>query len=75
MHLAHTTMFLTDDELVALTGYKLASKQVAFLRSRRIPFYTNKSGHPRVVKTVIEGGGRPKEAKKTWSPSWADDQQ
>ena len=68
-------MFLTDEELVQLTGYRQASKQVAHLKAQRIPFYTNRAGHPRVARAVLEGRKvvTPKPAA-TWSPSWAGNQ-
>lgn len=71
-----TDLFLTDDELVTLTGYRQPSKQVAHLRAQRIPFHTNRAGHPRVARAAVEGrkvanpapAGAP---KSSWSPSWA----
>lgn len=65
-------MFLSDEELFKLTGFKQPAKQCAHLKSQRIPFFTNKSGQPRVARTAIEG--RKTQALKqetTWSPSWA----
>lgn len=46
-------MFLTEQELVDLTGYRQASKQAAHLKSQRIPFHTNRAGHPRVARVVL----------------------
>lgn len=66
------TLFLTEDELVELTGFKRAAKQVDHLKRQRIPFHTNKAGHPRVARAVLEGGRVPqKTIKPSWSPSWA----
>jgi hypothetical protein len=48
-------MFLTESELVDLTGYRQPAKQVAHLKAQRIPFHTNKCGHPKVAKAVLEG--------------------
>lgn len=68
-------MFLTEAELVDLTGYRQASKQVAHLKSQRIPFYLNKANHPRVARAVLEGGGKQKPTKpQGWTPPWADAQ-
>jgi hypothetical protein len=64
-------MFLTEQELVALTGYRQASKQAAHLKSQRIPFHTNRSGHPRVARAVLEGRKVVEKTAKSWSPSWA----
>lgn len=65
------TMFLTDEELFDLTGYRQPSKQVAHLKLQRIPFHLNRAGHPKVARAILEG--RRPEPKKdaTWSPSWA----
>jgi len=67
-------MFLTEDELVDLTGYRQAAKQVAHLKAQRIPFHTNRAGHPRVARAILEGAKASAEkaaTKTTWSPSWA----
>jgi Domain of unknown function (DUF4224) len=69
-------MFLTEDELYELTGYRMASKQVKHLKAQRIPFHTNRAGHPRVARAIIEGGGvKAMQAaaapKPTWNPSGA----
>lgn len=65
-------MFLTNDELVELTGYRQASKQVRHLREQRIAFHLNKAGQPKVARATIEGRkvSEPKTVQ-TWSPSWA----
>ena len=69
------TLFLTDQELVELTGYRHVSKQVAHLKAQRIPFHTNRAGHPRVARAVFEGGkvAAPKTTP-SWSPAWAASQ-
>ena len=66
-------MFLTDDELFELTGYRQSSKQIAMLRKQGVPFNVNASGHPKVARAVIEGGKQaaPKRAIADWNPSWA----
>jgi hypothetical protein len=65
-------MFLTPEELETLTGYKQPSKQVAHLKAQRIPFHTNRAGHPRVARAILEGAkSTPKATKAAWSPSWA----
>ena len=65
------TMFLTELELVELTGYRQPAKQVAHLKAQRIPFHVNRAGHPRVARAILEGGkvAAPKTTT-TWSPSW-----
>lgn len=64
-------LFLTDEELALLTGYRQASKQVAHLKSQRIPFHTNRAGHPRVARAVLEGKRTVEPKQASWSPSWA----
>ena len=64
-------MFLTDEELFELTGYRQPSKQVAHLKAQRIPFHLNRAGHPRVARAILEGAKAQKTAPATWSPSWA----
>lgn len=63
--------FLTKDELVTLTGYKQPRKQASHLRTQRIPYHTNKAGHPIVARAVVEGG-KPKATKQQtqWEPKW-----
>lgn len=69
------SLFLSDADLLELTGYRQHSKQVAHLRAQRIPFHTNKAGHPRVARAALEGRKVPTESQKSnkpaWSPSWA----
>lgn len=68
-------MFLTESELIDLTGYRQASKQVLHLKAQRIPFHTNRAGHPRVARAILEGSKASQPAKpKTWSPSWGANQ-
>lgn len=65
-------VFLSDEEIFMLTGYKQASKQCAQLKSQGIPFHINKAGQPRVARARIEGGKvSEKTRSKSWSPSWA----
>lgn len=65
---------MTDQELIDLTGYRQASKQAAHLKAQRIPFHTNRAGHPRVARAVLEGRKVVEKTAKTWSPSWAGNQ-
>lgn len=65
-------MFLTDDELFDLTGYRQAKKQIAMLKKQGVPFYVNAAGQPRVARAIIEGKHvKAAEVKKDWIPSWA----
>lgn len=65
-------MFLTEQEVADLTGYKQAGKQVAMLRRQGVPFHVNAAGHPKVARAVIEGKQTHATiTSKTWTPSWA----
>jgi hypothetical protein len=69
------SLFLSEDDLFELTGYRQPTKQVAHLRKERIPFHQNRAGRPRVTKAVLEGRkvapASPNSNKTSWSPSWA----
>lgn len=65
------TMFLTNEELADLTGYKQAARQVEQLKRQRIPFHLNAAGRPKVARAILEGNWAPKPVEKTWEPSWA----
>jgi Domain of unknown function (DUF4224) len=47
-------MFLTDAELVRLTGYKLRHKQIAWLRANKIPLIVSAAGFPVVAARELE---------------------
>lgn len=64
-------MFLDDEDLYILTGYRYHSKQVAELRRMGVPFRVNSHGRPAVAKAVIEGSKPAPDQPKKWSPSWA----
>ncbi len=62
-------LFLTGEELATLTGRKLKSRQIEWLRTTGIPFRVNATGHPVVTRGVIEG--RKEEhaaAPQRWTP-------
>ena len=69
-------MFLDDEELAELTGYRQARKQVAMLKRQGVPFYLNAAGHPRVVRAILEGkhAAKASTANTDWTPSWAGKQ-
>lgn len=64
-------LFLSDAELVDLTGYRQPAKQAAHLKAQRIPFHTNRAGHPKVARAVLEGRKVAEKTAQSWSPSWA----
>jgi hypothetical protein len=45
---------LTREELSGWTGYKLPSKQIAWLKERRHKFIVNATGHPVVSRSYFE---------------------
>lgn len=47
-------MFLTDGQLVRLTGYKLRNKQIAWLREQKIPLIVSAAGFPVVAARELE---------------------
>ena len=47
-------MFLTDDQLVVLTGKKRRHKQIAWLRERGIPLIISAAGFPVVAARELE---------------------
>ena len=61
-------MFLTPDELVALTGRKVRKLQVEQLRTMGIPFYVNAVGRAVVVRSVLEGSKEQQPPRAKWQP-------
>lgn len=58
------TIFLTSDELVALTGFKMPARQVTWLRSKGWRFEINGNRRPIVARKYAEnmlGCGVPEE--------------
>ena len=64
-------LFLTDEEMVRLTGFKRAAKQIAQLKAQRIPHFTNAAGQPRIARAVLEGRKAAQPKQDTWNPPWA----
>lgn len=63
-------LFLNDEEMAILTGFKWHSKQVEWLRKNGVPFRVNAGGQPVVTRSAIEGGQQLQEPiKKAWEPS------
>lgn len=57
--------FLSLDEICALTGRKMKTKQIEALRNMGLPFWVNAIGQPVVTVAAVEGRKQaPKE--KTW---------
>jgi hypothetical protein len=47
-------MFLTREEIKQLTGYRIPSAQIRWLRSEEFKFKVAADGRPRVLKTEVE---------------------
>jgi hypothetical protein len=61
-------MFLTQEDLVVLTGRKVKSKQIEALRRMGLPFHVNACGKPVVARSTIEGR-RESAATKSKPPA------
>ena len=65
-------MFLTRDEVASLTDYKRYGKQCDVLRQMGIPFITNPTGRPIVIRSVLEGRQEPANSpRRKWQSSKA----
>lgn len=56
-------MFLSLEEVEALTERMRKADQIAWLQRQRIPFLVGANGHPRVSRAYIENilSGRPEQ--------------
>ncbi|KAB2902834.1 MAG: DUF4224 domain-containing protein [Burkholderiaceae bacterium] len=63
-----STLFLNDEELATLTGRRLKSRQIEWLRATGIPFRVNATGHPVVTRGAIEG--RKEESTAAQHQRW-----
>lgn len=63
-------MFLDDDQLVELTGYRQKVKQVEWLRARAWPFELSASGRPKVLLSYMNKrlGGATESAPAVATP-------
>jgi hypothetical protein len=53
-------IFLTDEEMVELTGYRQPAAQIRWLQKWRIRHTINRNGHPKVTQAAVEGSEAPK---------------
>lgn len=64
-----TSLFLTEEELVILTGRKLRRLQIKALRGMMIPFHVNAIGHPVVTREAVTGENRHQAVPASkWTP-------
>lgn len=63
-------MFLSADDVSALTGRKFKSLQIKVLRQMGLPFYVNAAGRPVVAQSVIDARTAVAAApvKAAWVP-------
>ena len=65
------SIFVDDEDMEKLTGFKTARRQIEQLRAMGVPFRINGLGRPMVALVAIEGGKMPVEArKKVTSPAF-----
>lgn len=62
--------FLEDAELARLTGRKMKSKQIAWLRNEGLPFFVSATGHPVVAWSAVDLRRGP-AANETTGRGWA----
>lgn len=60
--------FLNDEELQQLTGRRMKSRQIEWLRTQGLPFRINATGHPVVTWAAVDGQKTAEEPKQ--APSW-----
>ncbi len=61
-------LFLTSEELAQLTGRKLKSQQIKWLKTSGLPFWVNARGHPVVTRAAVHGLPVPKAPREAWVP-------
>jgi hypothetical protein len=70
MSASSSPLFLSEDELQALTGRKHKSRQIEWLRHNGVAFRVNATGHPVVTRAAVESRAVPVDAKaaRGWTP-------
>ena len=66
--MAETALFIEPEELRVLTGRKLKSKQIQWLRGEGIPFRINALGHPVVTRSTVENRKPEPASRQGWNP-------
>lgn len=54
--------FLTATELIDMTGYKMPSKQIAWLTRNGLKHWVSRTGRPVVPRAAVEGHQRQDDA-------------
>jgi len=65
-----SALFLDDAELTQLTGWKMKSRQIQWLRQNGIPFRVNATGHPVVTRSAVEARQAAAAPAQTERPRW-----
>ena len=63
-----SSLFLSKDDVIALTGRKVKKLQIEMLKRMALPFWVNAIGHPMVPLSAINGPAKQPEPapKKRW---------
>lgn len=61
-------MFLSDEELITLTGRRMKSRQIDALRKMGVAFRVNATGHAVVTRAAIEGRKEEPAPRPKWTP-------
>ena len=64
-----SALFLEPDEIATLTGRRIKSLQIVWLRQQGIPFRINATGHPVVTRSTIDtAASMPTHTRTGWTP-------
>ncbi len=63
-----SALFLEPDEIATLTGRRIKSLQIVWLRQQGIPFRVNATGHPVVTRSTIDSGTSEAPPARGWTP-------
>lgn len=64
------TIFLNEEEMIELTGFKRHNKQIHALRIMGIPCRINARGRPIVVRAAIVGSVESTKQKTNGGSTW-----
>jgi hypothetical protein len=64
-------MFLNDQELEQLTGYRRKAWQIRWLRNRRFRFELDALGQPQVLRAYVEKRMSDGNKSEVAQPNWA----
>lgn len=64
-----SSLFLSAEDLHALTGFTVKAKQIEQLRRQGIPFFVNGCGRAVVAVSAVEGRKPEQAAPTAWKPA------